>query len=252
MRGDGKKAALRMIVAAVAAGLLASAVPAPASAGFFDRLFGGLRRAVEAPAENIRAFVDPNVRLGNPGGPSQLPVENGPARAFCVRTCDGHYFPVQAHAGVSAAESCRSLCPASQTRLYSGSNIDYAVTNDGSRYPDLDNAFVYRKQMVAACTCNGHSPFGLARIDVNTDRTLRPGDIVATKSGLMAFTGARNNVADFTPVDSYRGMPKSARDKLSDVKIMPTTGAAPTETTSSIAPVTGNTRDDRRRVQLDR
>ena len=171
-----------------------------------------------------------------------------------MRTCDGHFFPVQAHAGLSAAESCRAFCPASQTRLYSGgSNIDYAVASDGSRYADLDNAFVYRKQLVAGCTCNGRDPFGLARVDVNTDPTLRPGDVVATKSGLVAFTGMKNKVADFTPIDSYRGVPKSTRDKLSDVKIMPPNPGAAEVTTATIPTAADRARDnDRRRAQLSR
>ncbi len=84
--------------------------------------------------------------------------------------------------------------------------IDHAVASDGSRYADLDTAFLYRKQLVAGCTCNGRDRFGLAHIDVNTDPTLRPGDIVATKTGLVAVTGMKNKVADFAPIDGDRGV----------------------------------------------
>jgi hypothetical protein len=134
---------------------------------------------------------------------------------------------------MSAAESCNAFCPASQTKLYSGGSIDNAVAGDGTRYDDLDNAFVYRERIVDGCSCNGKTPFGLARVDVNADPTLRPGDVVATKTGLVAFTGANNKVANFTPIDSYRGLSQISRDKLADVKIMP---AAPNteETTASI------------------
>ena len=100
------------------------------------------------------------------------------------------------------------------------------MASDGSRYADLANAFVYRKQLVAGCTCNGRNPFGLARLDVNSDPTLRRGDVVATKDGMVTFTGTKNNVADFTPVGADRNLPKSTRDKLSDVKIMPPTPAS--------------------------
>jgi len=62
---------------------------------------------------------------------------------------------------MSAAESCSASCTARKTRLYSGSSIDNAVTNGGSRYVDLNNAFVYRKQLVVGCTCNGRDAFGL-------------------------------------------------------------------------------------------
>ncbi len=69
------------------------------------------------------------------------------------------------------------------------------------RYADLDNAYIYRKQLVANCTCNGKDAFGLAPFDMASDPTLRPGDIVSTKDGLMAFTGKAGSVAQFTPVD---------------------------------------------------
>lgn len=257
MAARGKTAVFRVAVGILAAGVLTlSFSPSASAQGIFERIFGGLRRAVEAPQrmpENARDFVDPFTSLANHFNPpqQQLRVESGPARAFCVRSCDGRYFPVQAHAGVTAAESCNSFCPASQTRLYSGGNIDTAVANDGSRYADLDNAFVYRKQMVAGCTCNGRNAFGLAHVDVNTDPTLRQGDVVATKTGLMAFTGANNNVANFTPVDSYRGLNQNARDRLSEIKIMPPTPALP-ETTSSITPADKARSDDRHNAQLSR
>jgi hypothetical protein len=102
--------------------------------------------------------------------------------------------------------------------------------------------------LVAGCTCNGRDA-GLARMDVTTDPTLRPGDVVATKTGLMAFTGTKNSVADFTPIDSYRGLSKNSRDKLSDVKIMPSTPGASEVTAATI---TRTRDDDRRRVQLER
>jgi hypothetical protein len=247
-----KKAILRVSAGVLATGVLMFASLGPAAAqGIFERIFGGLRHAVEAPAglpANIRAFAEPFTGMRN--APSQR-AETNPASGYCVRTSDGFYFPVQAHAGVSAADACRTFCPASQTRLYSGGSIDHAVASNGSRYTDLDTAFLYRKQLVAGSTCNGRDPFGLARVDVNSDPTLRPGDVVATKGGLVAFTGMKNKVADFTPIDSYRGVPKSTRDKLSDVRIMPPNPGAP-----NVTPVTltnsARARDDNRSAQLSR
>lgn len=227
-----------------------------AQAGFFDRLFGDIRRAVEAPRPPAGAlpFVDPFTDLANrfnsgSRGGEQLRADNsGPSKAFCVRTCDGHFFPVSASAGMSAAESCRSFCPAAETRLFGGSNIDTASAPDGSRYADLPNAFVYRKAMVSGCTCNGKNAFGLARLDAASDPTLRQGDIVATKTGLVAYTGAGNSSASFTPVENYSRLSKSTREKLAETKIMPTTsGTANTsDITSAITPVTDNPRDGNR------
>lgn len=230
----------------LSAALLAAAVTfgaaAPASAqGIFEQFFSGLRRAISRPAPppSAHAFTDPFTSLANALNPPRQPQAvdtGGPSKGFCVRTCDGLYFPVRTNAGLSAAESCRAFCPASETKLYSGSNIDYATARDGSRYANLENAYVYRQRLVAGCTCNGRTQFGLAHIDVNTDPTLRPGDIVATKDGLMAFNGGKNRSADFTPVQSYAGFSKSTREQLSTVKIMPPAPGAALETTSSIAP----------------
>src|SRR5690606_40808915 len=114
---------------------------------------------------------------------------------------------------MSAADACRSFCPAAQTKLFIGSDIDYAAASDGSRYADMPNAYAYRKKLASNCSCNGRTPFGLAHIDARTDPTLRPGDIVATENGLLAYTGKggdRTNVAaNFTPVQNYNGLSKA-------------------------------------------
>ena len=111
------------------------------------------------------------------------------------------------------------MCPASKTKVYFGTEIDGAVARDGTRYGGLDNAFLYRKQLVANCTCNGRDAFGLAPFEMASDPTLRPGDIVVTKNGLMAYTGKPGQAGAFTPVDpasisaaiEFRHIPAAAR-----------------------------------------
>lgn len=246
MSADGRGAlfsrAAGMVVAATAS--LAPIEPVSAQ-GIFETIFGDLRRAIERPARAPDGFVDPFTSLfralsprpaRQPQQQQRAHADTAPAEGFCVRTCDGRYFAVQAHPGVGAQEMCRAFCPASETRLYSGGDIDYATTSDGSRYADLGNAYLYRSHLVAGCTCNGRDPFGLAPIDINRDPTLRPGDVVATRRGLMAFTGHNNNTANFTPVDSYPGLARSTRAKLSAMKITPPHPGAPAEIPSAIAP----------------
>jgi hypothetical protein len=241
------KALLRLSTGLLAAGVLTFALPLPASAGFFERIFGGFRQAV-------RTALPTNLSDPFAGTPREQPRgEASWASANCVRSSDGFHFPVQAHAGVSALEACQALCPAGETKLYSGGNIDNAVASDGSRYADSDTAFLYRKELVAGVTCNGRDHFGLARIDVTSDPTLRPGDIVATKNGMMAFTGMKNKVADLTPLADYRGIPASTRDKLANVKIMPSNSGAPKGALVSLIGQTGVSRGgDNRSAQLSR
>jgi hypothetical protein len=235
----------RTSIGIFAAGLLTLATPASAQ-GLFEFLFGGFHQP--APAE-ARSYAEPNDFFPAPDR-SRERAESGPASAYCVRTSDGFYFPVQAHAGISAAQACHAFCPASHTRLYSGSGIDHAVASDGNRYAELDTAFLYRKQLVAGSTCNGRDRFGLAHVDVSTDPTLRPGDIVATKGGLVAVTAVKNQVADFAPLGSDRAIPTSTREKLAGVKIMPTSRDASRATPMALSE---NARsDDNRRAQLSR
>jgi hypothetical protein len=220
----------RIICASAAAGLAAciAFAPSPAAAGFFEQLFGGLRQVFthhEPPPTN--GYSDPFssfARAIDPRTEREVRPDRGPAQAFCVRSCDGHYFPVRAHAGLSAAQACHSFCPASETKLYSGSSIDYAMAPDGSRYADMPNAFLYRKQLMSGCTCNGSTAFGLAQVDPRNDPTLRPGDIVATKSGLMAVTGTRS----FTPAASYAGFSRAERAALAKMRVTPEQGGATT------------------------
>lgn len=221
----------RRILCASGAAVLAAGIafaPSPAAAGFFEQLFGDLRQVFSRPeAPPATRYSDPFssfARAIEPRTEREVRADRGPAQAFCVRSCDGHYFPVSAHAGMTAAQACHSFCPASETRLYSGSSIDYAFAADGSRYADQPNAFLYRKHLVSGCTCNGSTAFGLAQVDPSSDPTLRPGDIVATKSGLMAVTGTRS----FTPAASYAGFSRAERAALAKMRVTPEQGGAAT------------------------
>jgi len=209
---------------AVAATVL-PAESASAQNGIFNSLFG--RR----PASSANAYADPSPQFnpfnlfGSRAPEAQRPAETGGGVAFCVRTCDGRFFPIQQHAGVTQAQACSSFCPASQTRIYNGGSIEQSVGPDGKRYADLGTAFAYREKIVPGCTCNGKDAFGLVNTPVDEDPTLRPGDIVATNAGLMAYNGssgsARKSAASYTPVASYSGLSGDLRRKLTETKIAP-------------------------------
>jgi hypothetical protein len=135
-----------------------------------------------------------------------------------VRLCDGRYFPIQRHSGASSAQTCSAFCPASATNIYTGNGIAHAVAPDGKRYSELATAFAYRQKIIPGCTCNGRDAFGLVNTAVADDPTLRPGDIVATNAGLMAYNGGTNGPT-FTPISAYAGLSADLRRQLTETKI---------------------------------
>jgi hypothetical protein len=139
---------------------------------------------------------------------------------FCVRLCDGQHFPMERMVNGTPAETCRAICPYGKTKVFIGSEIGGAVAQDGQHYANLDTAFVYRKQLVANCTCNGKDAFGLVSFDVKSDPTLRPGDIVSTKDGLMAYTGKSGQATTFTPVNPTT-LPADIRPGSSQLQLPP-------------------------------
>jgi hypothetical protein len=140
-----------------------------------------------------------------------------------VRGCDGKYFPLM-RASASPVAMCQSFCPASPTKVFFGSSIDSATAASGERYADSENAYAYRKALRADCTCNGRDPAGLAPVDLTLDPSLRPGDVIATTSGLVAYSGVRvgnDQTAEFTPVASYPGLTAEVRARLGEMKVAP-------------------------------
>ena len=197
--------------------------PNVASAGLLDFLFGNDEPAkAPAPQPQQNSYADPSAASVYPSAPS--PASSGRFTAYCVRTCDGRYFPISARGGATPAQMCQSFCPASPTKIFSGNSIDYAVGNMGERYVDSPNAFAYRKALKADCTCNGRDSAGLAPVDLSLDTTLRPGDIVATSNGLVAYSGvktATGQTAEFTPVANYPGLTADVRALLGEMKVAP-------------------------------
>jgi hypothetical protein len=201
----------------------------PASAqSLFEALFGGgyHRRAPE-PMPQASSYADPSPFYISPRT-SSAASGFGHGTVYCVRTCDGRYFPLQRHSGSTPAELCKSFCPAAKTMVFSGGKIDTAVAQNGTRYADLDNAFAYRDKVSEGCTCNGKDGLGLARVDTLSDPTLRPGDIVATDDGLSTYSG-NNKTAEFTPIGSSSS--EWAR-RLAEVKVRP---APPSEKIEAVA-----------------
>jgi hypothetical protein len=218
----------RMMLVAAAALAGVALMPRMASAeGLFDLFFGGFQKQQQQqqkPPPQANFFADPFGLNQQPAPPPRPVVASGSGPAFCVRSCDGRYFPLTMRGAASPVQMCQAFCPASPTRVFFGSNIDGASSATGERYADSENAFAYRKALRADCTCNGRDAAGLAPVDLTLDTSLRPGDVIATTSGLVAYSGARlgaGQTPEFTPVASYPGLTAEVRARLGEMKVAP-------------------------------
>lgn len=193
---------------------------------FFSMLFGGLRpRHPTQSPERSRIVISPRVR-----GEGSASTGWGSGVAYCVRTCDGRYFPLQGKAAEesSALTQCNAFCPAAKMAIYTSSDgtrgIDAAVSSSGKAYSEMPNAFVYRQRLVEGCTCTtGGRIGGLNRIDVMNDPTLRRGDVVMTEEGGRVFTGGRKGPpyreADFVTPARFPDLPRDMRARLSELEM---------------------------------
>jgi hypothetical protein len=211
--------AARSMIAALmmgAAGLVgALALPQAAQAeDFFSALFGGFntpRRQAPQPYVQL-PFGDESA----PAPRRETSYGGGGGQAWCVRTCDGRYFPLAATGDQSKAVACNNFCPASKTEVVYGGAIDGAATDDGKSYSELPNAFKYRTEIVAGCTCNGKDSFGLAKVQIENDPTLRKGDIVAGADGLMVTNRSSGKRAEV----NFSPAPEALRAKFARAPVL--------------------------------
>ena len=207
------------------------ALPAAAQENFLWRMFGGFGAppplvAPSRPAARPRARV-PVVEERAPRRHQEARRkvahrtggDKGDKQAWCVRTCDGRSFPLGAAEDDSRVALCNNFCPASTTEVVFGSAVDDAKTERGKSYSELPNAFRYRTEIVDGCTCNGKDQFGVAAVSVETDPTLRKGDMVASGEGLMVTKrrAGKHAEAKFSPASArvsakYRRAPVVASD----------------------------------------
>jgi Protein of unknown function (DUF2865) len=159
-----------------------------------------LRTRRTAGDRNVaRVRNDPSFRVALPaperGKRTESGIPLGTRITYCVRTCDGFFFPLSQSTNSDRGDeaACNNLCPATQTRVFYGtlgSDIDDARARDnGRRYASMANAFSYRRSLDKDCSCSAEGP-GLAQNrSLLRDGTLRPGDVVMTPRGMKVFSG---------------------------------------------------------------
>jgi hypothetical protein len=204
---------IRFVVGAAAvAAVVGSGAPNAQARDFFSSFFNTMIGRPEPPSQPTLGYNGGDMPPRSQAPPQASTGYGGRGTAYCVRTCDGRYFPISANNEQSRAATCNSLCPASETKIFYGSAIDSARNDSGKPYSSLPNAFKYREQLVQGCTCNGKDSVGLASINIDDDKTIRKGDIVAGENGLIVANRAadrkRGGVANYMPA------PRSIREKF--------------------------------------
>ena len=212
--------------AAGVAGLSLAILPhasTPAEAQVYYSIYGGYRNTPPAPYRDERPRSSGNPFsdfFGSLFGRRGDDEEKKPD-AFahhCVRTCDGKFFPFSRgeHKGTSLEKVCSAMCPAAQTKVFSGLGIDHASSADGQRYSAMPNAFAYRIKIVENCSCNGRDPFGVVNVPLENDLTLYGGDLVVRETGFTLYRGGR----EFVPIERA-GMSPGFVKQMQAIKILP-------------------------------
>jgi Protein of unknown function (DUF2865) len=189
--------------------------PSVQARDFFSNFFGVFGGRPPGPP-----VASPFINDADPSdAPPRTRVSHGGGPAWCVRTCDGRHFPASGTDDQSRQASCNGLCPAGKTEVVYGNDIDHAATISGKSYALLPNAYRYRTEAVAGCTCNGKDQAGLASVAVENDPTLRKGDIVAGANGLVVANPGEGKKAEvnFTPLPDklrarFKHVPVVAKD----------------------------------------
>ena len=128
---------------------------APATAqGLFGFLFGD-RRRVSVPGAALRHLLFRPLSARRPRRTAAEPLWLPAGRRLLRSPARRPLLPHPAFRPTQSGPALHSFCPAAKTQVFSGSEIDHAAAPGGSRYADLQNAFVYREQIIPDCSCNG-------------------------------------------------------------------------------------------------
>ncbi len=167
---------------------------------------GAARRGKQKALGDVR--FGPKQRDGGGGGSA---MSTDPATGgFCVRTCDGYFFPLIKSTSASRQQSCELACPSAPMEIYDGSTIESARNAKGQRYASLPVAFAFRDKATSKCVCNDpQSSQTFFERTAKSDPTLRSGDIVVEGAGAFVYSGA-----NLVPLSQASFMSHNLRDRL--------------------------------------
>ena len=219
----------------------------PPSVGWF-----GFQRRTETPAPvaSARAALPRQRPMARNRQVAVLAGTDISSRTFCVRSCDGYYFPVgpiTTGGGRRAqADACNAMSPAAAVRLYSARNgaIETARSETGQIYGATATAFRYRERLEPGCSCQAGVNQGLARLAMAQDFTLRTGDLVVMDAGVRIFRGGGRfpyQPRDFVTARAYGRLSPDMRRRVVDIETarlparLHLAGIAPASTTDTFA-----------------
>jgi Protein of unknown function (DUF2865) len=169
----------------------AEAPPAQPSGprGFFQSLFGG-----GGGGGGGGSGSNANAPFG--AGDLTPSDQSSSYRTICVRTCDGYFFPVSYSTSQARfrddEQACQRMCPASEVQLFTyrnpGEDVAQAVSISGQSYSSLTNAFRYRQEFNAACSCKRPGESWSEALKHLDDTTVERGDIVVTEETAKALS----------------------------------------------------------------
>lgn len=145
--------------------------------GFFETLFGRAqspRRSRDGGAQVETVSIDPAEdarklkRAAVSGGVKGVHgiFRGSGMKTWCVRLCDGFYFPVSYSTNSGAYQRdlaiCQGRCPGADVSLYSHPSYlqpeEMVSTVSGERYTKLPTAFAYRTKVSGGCGCELTTP----------------------------------------------------------------------------------------------
>lgn len=150
---------------------------------FFEQLFGG-------PGSIVAPEQDPNAAGGGGSG----------YRTVCVRTCDGYFFPISFSTSQDRFHedeaTCQRMCPAAEVVLYShrnpGEDMRQAVSNGGRLYTEMPNAFKYKTEWNAACSCKQAGESWANAVKDDPSQPMNRGDIIVTEERARQMLAPRD------------------------------------------------------------
>ena len=124
--------------------------------------------------------VDPDA----PPGPAATPRAS---RVFCVRHCDGAFYPLAVDVSADRMPDmdrvCQAQCPSAESSAYAGDGGDVsgATATDGSAYSALSTAFAYLKGPSQTCACRApHQSWAAALAGAESLLHPQKGDVTVT------------------------------------------------------------------------